>query len=280
MIIVNHFYYEILSVGFASTVLLLLYVLYLRVPVDTAYLRTGLGKPKVLLGSGGFVIPFLHTLTPVNLQTYSFELVLQGENSLVSKDLLRVDVQLVFGVRVAARQDSIQIAARVLGEGVDLQRGKLQMLLEAEGTSVLRGTAVLMSHNSLHQQRHDFTETVNRRLNLQLQKYGLEVVSTALVQLEQTAKSHYDPKQVLDAQGLLRLEKAQFEYEKQRQIQRWAAELATRRHEFDSALQRMAWERDEFSARLQHIRYTHADVDIEPTLASVPPIVPLKLVSV
>lgn len=255
MTIISDFFYEILSVGLTSTLLLLLYVLYVRIPVDTAYLRTGLGKSKVLLGGGGFVIPFLHTLTSVNLQTYSLELDLHGGNSLISKDLLRVDVLLVFSIRVAARSDSIQTAARVLGEEVNLQRGTLQALLEAEGTSVLRGAAALMTLNSLHQQRHDFTETVNRRLHLQLQKYGVEVVSTALVKVEQTAKVHYDPKQVLDAQGLLLLEKAQFEYDKQRQVQRWAAELSARRHDFHSALQRMAWERDEFTARLQHIRF-------------------------
>ncbi|MGB5597570.1 MAG: band 7 protein, partial [Thiothrix litoralis] len=63
---ISSFYYEFLLLGLVSTLLLLLYVLYVRVPVDAAYLRTGLGKPKVLLGRGGFVLPFLHTLTPVN----------------------------------------------------------------------------------------------------------------------------------------------------------------------------------------------------------------------
>lgn len=265
-LVISNFYYEILSVGLVSTLLLLLYILYVRIPVDTAYLRTGVGKPKVLL-NGGFVIPFLHTLTSVNLQTYSLELDLQAEHSLVSKDLLRVDVLLVFSVRVAARPDSIQLAARVLGDEVNLHRGTLQSLLEAEGASVLRGTVALMSLKSLHQQRHEFTETVNRRLNLQLQRYGFEVVSTALVKMEQTAHIHYDPKQVLDAQGLLLLEKAQFEYGKQRQVQRWAAELSARRHEFESAIQRMAWERDEFSARLQHIRFkAEADAKAEQEL--------------
>jgi uncharacterized membrane protein YqiK len=237
--------------------------------VDAAYLRTGLGKPKVLLGRGGFVLPFLHTLTPVNLQTYSLELCLQGANSLISKDLLRVDVLMVFSVRVAAQVNSIQLAARVLGE-INLQRDTIKSLLEAEGTAVLRGTAAMMSFNTVHQQRHDFTETVNRRLNLQLRKYGLEVVSTALMKVEQTPKSYYDPQQVLDAQGLMLLEKAQFAYAKQRQVQRWDAELSARRHDFHSAVQRMVWERDEFSARLQHIRFkAEADAKAEQELEEI-----------
>ncbi len=266
IMLISNFYYEFLLLGLVSTLLLLLYVLYVRIPVDAAYLRTGLGKPKVLLGSGGFVIPFLHTLTPVSLQTYSLELHLQGANSLITKDLLRVDALIVFSVRVAAQPNSIQMAARVLGE-VNLQRGTIQSLLEAEGTAVLRGTAAVMSFNTVHQQRHDFTETVNRRLNLQLQKYGLEVVSTALMKVEQTPKDYYDPQQVLDAQGLMLLEKAQFAYAKQRQIQRWNAESSARRHDFETAVQRMVWERDEFTARLQHIRFkAEADAKAEQEL--------------
>ena len=266
---ISNFYYEFLLLGLVSTLLLLLYVLYVRVPVDAAYLRTGLGKPKVLLGRGGFVLPFLHTLTPVNLQTYSLELCLQGANSLISKDLLRVDVLMVFSVRVAAQVNSVQLAARVLGE-INLQRDTIKSLLEAEGTAVLRGTAAMMSFNTVHQQRHDFTETVNRRLNLQLRKYGLEVVSTALMKVEQTPKSYYDPQQVLDAQGLMLLEKAQFAYAKQRQVQRWDAELSARRHDFHSAVQRMVWERDEFSARLQHIRFkAEADAKAEQELEEI-----------
>lgn len=264
--LINNFYYEFLLLGLVSAFLLLLYVLYVRVPVDAAYLRTGLGKPKVLLGSGGFVIPFLHTLTPVNLQTYSLELDLQGENSLITKDLLRVDVLMVVSIRVAAQPNSIQIAARVLGE-VNLQRGTITSLLEAEGTALLRSTAALMPFNTVHQQRHDFTETVNRRLNLQLQKYGLEVVSTALMKVAQTPKDYYDPRQVLDIQGLMLLEKAQFTYAKQRQIQRWNAESSARRHDFETAVQRMVWERDEFIARLQHIRFkAEADAKAEQEL--------------
>ena len=269
IVMISNFYYEFLLLGLVSTLLLLLYVLYVRVPVDAAYLRTGLGKPKVLLGRGGFVLPFLHTLTPVNLQTYSLELCLQGANSLISKDLLRVDVLMVFSVRVAAQVNSIQLAARVLGE-INLQRDTIKSLLEAEGTAVLRGTAAMMSFNTVHQQRHDFTETVNRRLNLQLRKYGLEVVSTALMKVEQTPKSYYDPQQVLDAQGLMLLEKAQFAYAKQRQVQRWDAELSARRHDFHSAVQRMVWERDEFSARLQHIRFkAEADAKAEQELEEI-----------
>lgn len=269
IVMISNFYYEFLLLGLVSTLLLLLYVLYVRVPVDAAYLRTGLGKPKVLLGRGGFVFPFLHTLTPVNLQTYSLELCLQGANSLISKDLLRVDVLMVFSVRVAAQVNSVQLAARVLGE-INLQRDTIKSLLEAEGTAVLRGTAAMMSFNTVHQQRHDFTETVNRRLNLQLRKYGLEVVSTALMKVEQTPKSYYDPQQVLDAQGLMLLEKAQFAYAKQRQVQRWDAELSARRHDFHSAVQRMVWERDEFSARLQHIRFkAEADAKAEQELEEI-----------
>ena len=46
--LISNFYYEFLLLGLVSTLLLLLYVLYVRIPVDAAYLRTGLSLSNKL----------------------------------------------------------------------------------------------------------------------------------------------------------------------------------------------------------------------------------------
>ncbi len=257
------FYYESLLIGLVIVLLTLVYLLYYRVPADQACLRVGLGKPKVLMQKGSFVIPFLHTLTPVSLHTFSLELVLQGQKSLFTKDPIRVDVHLVCSVRVAARPDCVLTAVHTWG-GSDQQWEMLKPLLLSEATSVLSMIITLMPLENLHLYRTDVLETIQRRLNLQWQKYGLELVSASLVNLTQTDKSYYDPTQVMDNKALLLLEKRQIDLEKQRQVQHWEAKAAFRRREFEAAVQHMMWERDEFTARLHHIRFkAEADAKAE-----------------
>lgn len=254
MITISNYSYEILFLGLVSVLLLLAYTLYFRPPAGVAYLRTGLGAPKVLLEKGGLVIPLVHSLTPVRLQTYSQELALQDSRSLLTKECLRVDMRLLFNVRVSARHEGILTFVRMTGGG-ELQAETLASLLAAEASSVLQTTVAILTLESLHQHRHDFIETVNRRLGLQLQKFGLEMVSTALISLRQTDKVWYDPAQVMDAKGLLLLEKTQLEQGKQRHMQQLAADAAFRRRDLEAALERMACEREALSARLQQFRF-------------------------
>lgn len=210
MAILNAYYYEIISLSLVSVVVLLLYCLYWRIEAGQAYVRTGWGKPKVLLERGAFVIPLLHTLTPINLRTYHVEVELFGKQALVTNDPLRMDVVFAFNVRITPELPQILLASRALSAG-NLSEGRLRIILEAEATAVLRNIGASMSVEAIHQRRYEFTDWVSKRLVPPLQQYGLELVSLNLVSLEQTDKGYYDPQQLLDAKGLALLERLQAE---------------------------------------------------------------------
>ena len=93
--------------------------------------------------------------------------------------------------------------------GTSLQEGKLRVILEAESIAILRSVAASMSLETLHQRRYEFSDAVHKRLSLQLQQYGLELVAVSLLELEQTAKAFYDTSHILDAKGLAVLERWQ-----------------------------------------------------------------------
>ena len=208
MTLINQYYYEILSLGFVSSLIAVCYLLYFRVSAGNAYVRTGWGKPKVVVDKGAFVLPFLHTVTPIDLQTYTVDLVLGGKQSLMTQDYVRMDVNLALTVRIASQPDSILIAMRALG-GAALRESKLRAVLEAESTAVMRATAATMNLEALHHRRYEFSDAVTKRLGLQLQQYGLDLVSVSLVDLEQTDKVFYDTAHVLDAKGLAALDRCQ-----------------------------------------------------------------------
>ena len=53
----------------AAIVVWLLHWLYLRSSKERAFVRTGLGGQKVVLDGGAFVLPIVHDVIPVNMNT-------------------------------------------------------------------------------------------------------------------------------------------------------------------------------------------------------------------
>ena len=51
----------------------LLHWLYLRSGKERAFVRTGLGGQKVVLNDGAFVLPIVHDVIPVNMNTLRLE---------------------------------------------------------------------------------------------------------------------------------------------------------------------------------------------------------------
>jgi uncharacterized membrane protein YqiK len=78
----------------------LLHWLYLRSSKERAFVRTGLGGEKVVLGGGAFVLPIVHDVISVNMNTLRLEVSRGSDNALITKDRLRVDVVAEFYVRV------------------------------------------------------------------------------------------------------------------------------------------------------------------------------------
>ena len=69
----------------------LLHWLYRHSSKDEAFVRTGLGGEKVVMGGGAFVIPIVHDVTRVNMNTVPLEIRRSGESSLITRNKMRVD---------------------------------------------------------------------------------------------------------------------------------------------------------------------------------------------
>src|SRR5262245_52508677 len=90
--------------------------LYQKTKSSESFVRTGLGGVRVIRDGGALVIPFVHELTRVSLQTIKLEVSRQNEDALITSDKLRADVRAEFFVRVQPDTDNILQASRSLGE--------------------------------------------------------------------------------------------------------------------------------------------------------------------
>ena len=93
----------------------LLHWLYRHSSKDQSFVRTGSGGERVVMGGGALVIPIIHDITVVNMNSIPIEIRRQGEQSLITKNKMRIDITAEFFVRVIATKDGVSTAARTLG---------------------------------------------------------------------------------------------------------------------------------------------------------------------
>ncbi|MEK0427791.1 MAG: hypothetical protein RL001_318 [Pseudomonadota bacterium] len=182
----------------------LLHWLYLRSSKERAFVRTGLGGQKVVLNGGAFVLPIVHDVIPVNMNTLRLEVSRGRDKALITFDRMRVDVIAEFYVRVQASPAAIANAAQTLGQRT-MQPELLKELLEGKFVDALRTVAAEMSMEALHEKRGEFIKRVRAVVSEDLMQNGLELESASLTQLDQTAMEFFNPSNAFDAEGLTRL---------------------------------------------------------------------------
>ncbi len=182
----------------------LLHWLYLRSSKERAFVRTGLGGQRVVLDGGAFVLPIVHDVIPVNMNTLRLEVSRGRDKALITKDRMRVDVIAEFYVRVAAVPEAVAAAAQTLGLRT-MEPEQLKELVEGKFVDALRTAAAEMTMEELHEKRGTYVRRVREAVAGDLTKNGLELESASLTQLDQTGMEFFNPSNAFDAEGLTRL---------------------------------------------------------------------------
>ena len=182
----------------------LLHWLYLRSSKERAFVRTGLGGQRVVLDGGAFVLPIVHDVIPVNMNTLRLEVSRGRDKALITKDRMRVDVIAEFYVRVAAHPDAVAAAAQTLGLRT-MEPEQLKELVEGKFVDALRTAAAEMTMEELHEKRGAYVKRVRETVAEDLTKNGLELEAASLTQLDQTGMEFFNPSNAFDAEGLTRL---------------------------------------------------------------------------
>lgn len=178
--------------------------LYLRSSKERAFVRTGLAGQKVVMNGGAFVLPIVHEVIPVNMNTLRLEVSRGRDKALITRDRMRVDVLSEFYVRVQASDDAIAAAAQTLGQRT-MQPDALRELIEGKFVDALRTVAAEMTMEEMHEKRGEYVRRVRTVVAADLLQNGLELETVSLTQLDQTAMEYFNPSNAFDAEGLTRL---------------------------------------------------------------------------
>jgi uncharacterized membrane protein YqiK len=178
--------------------------LYKRSSKEVSFVRTGFRGQQVVMNGGAIVLPVLHEVIPVNMNTLRLEVKREDNQALITRDRMRVDVAAEFYVRVKPTEESIANAAQTLGQKT-MRPDELKDLIEGKFVDSLRAVASEMAMEELHEQRVEFVTKVQAAVSEDLLKNGLELESVSLTGMDQTSRDYFNPDNAFDAEGLTKL---------------------------------------------------------------------------
>ncbi len=244
----------------------LFYWLYLRSSKERSFVRTGLGGQKVVLGGGALVLPIVHDVIPVNMNTLKIEVARGRDKALITRDRMRVDVIAEFYVRVQASPEAVASAAQTLGQRT-LQPEALKDLIEGKFVDALRTVAAEMTMEELHEKRGEYVRRVRHVVAEDLLKNGLELEAASLTQLDQTSLEYFNPSNAFDAEGMTRLTEQIEKRKKQRNDIEQDTMIQIRNKNLETEQMALEIDRDLEYARLSQehdleVRRAHQRADV------------------
>jgi len=187
-----------------AVVVYLLHWLYRHSSKDLSFVRTGWGGEKVVMGGGAFVLPIVHDVAEVSMNTLRIEVRRSGEKSLITRNRMRIEVIVEFFVRVIPTAESVAAAARTLGSRT-LDPDKLRDLVQGRFVDAMGAVAARMTMEEIHESRSDYVRGVRELVAHTMTENGLELEAVSLTNVDQADMKQFNPSNAFDAEGLTRL---------------------------------------------------------------------------
>ncbi len=231
----------------------LLHWLYRHSSKDQSFVRTGSGGERVVMGGGALVIPIIHDITVVNMNAIPVEIRRSGEQSLITREKLRVDIVAEFFVRVIATRDGVSTAARTLGART-LDPMALKEIIQGRFVDAMAAVAATMTMEEIHQDRLGYIRKVADLAGQTLGANGLELENASLTALNQTDIAVFNPANAFDAEGLTRLTEEIEERRKARNRIENEARIDIKLKDYEAEQRALEIDRDLEYARIDQTR--------------------------
>lgn len=159
----------------AALVLLaiVVFISYVKAPPSNAYIISGLSKePRVLIGSGGFRIPFFERLDVVYLGQISVDI--KTDVSVPTKDFINVDVDAIAKVRVTPTSEGTRLAAKNF---LNMTPAQITEQLKESLQGNMREIIGTLELKPLNNDRDGFSDQVMKKASPDMAKLGIEIIS-------------------------------------------------------------------------------------------------------
>lgn len=190
-----------------------------KVPQGKALVRTGVSGARVALDEGIMVVPILHRVEEMDISLKTIEVHRAGSEGLICKDNMRADIKVVFFVRVNKKKEDIIEVAQTIGCQRASRQETLNNLFDAKFSEALKTVGKGFDFVDLYTEREEFKKEIIETIGTDLNGYVLD--DCAIDYLEQTSITDLDQKNILDAQGIKKIEElTSIEQERTNKIRR------------------------------------------------------------
>ena len=164
----------ILSLIIAAAVLLLgfFFLGYMKAPPDTAYIISGLGKKRILIGRAGWRVPFFERVDRLSLRVMQVDV--KTSEAVPTNEFINVTVDGVANIKISSNPELLKRAAESL-------LGMRQADLVALVTQVLEGNmreiVGSVGLKEMVQDRQGVAKKITENVVPDMEKLGIEVVN-------------------------------------------------------------------------------------------------------
>ena len=153
-------------------VLLLFFMGYLKAPPDTAYIISGLGRKRILIGKAGWRVPFFERVDKLSLRIMQVDV--KTSEAVPTNEFINVTVDGVANVKISSDPELLKLAAEaLLGKRPEELIGLVTQVLEGNMREIVGSVGL----KEMVQDRQGVARKITENVVPDMRKLGLEVVN-------------------------------------------------------------------------------------------------------
>ncbi len=156
----------------AVVILLLLILGYLKAPPDTAYIISGLGKKRILIGKAGWRVPFFERVDKLSLRVMQVDV--KTSEAVPTNEFINVSVDGVANIKISSDVELLQRASEsLLGMRQNEMISLVTQVLEGNRREIVGSVGL----KEMVQDRQGVAKKITENVVPDMQKLGIEVVN-------------------------------------------------------------------------------------------------------
>lgn len=164
--------YEYIIAGAAVLVAILLAMGYLKAPPDTAYIISGLGKKRILIGKAGWRVPFFERVDKLSLRVMQVDV--KTSEAVPTNEFINVTVDGVANIKISSDPELLTRASEaLLGMKQDEMIRLVTQVLEGNMREIVGSVGL----KEMVQDRQGVAKKITENVVPDMQKLGIEVVN-------------------------------------------------------------------------------------------------------
>ena len=155
-----------------AAAILLVVLGYLKAPPDTAYIISGLGKKKILIGKAGWRMPFFTRLDKLSLGVMQVDV--KTSEAVPTNEFINVHVDGVANIKISSDPELLKRAAEAL---LGKTRGEMVTLVTQVLEGNMREIVGSVGLKEMVQDRQGVAKKITENVVPDMEKLGIEVVN-------------------------------------------------------------------------------------------------------